>query len=398
MPTKQQGIALISVLITMSIIATLSASLMYSHHIDIERTGKLTQHTQIWALVFGLESMASSALKLDGKLTKYDGLTDKWAELNNKQMPIIGMEGAFFSIALSDLQGAFNLNNLSDANKNKLVAQKQLKHLLTALVNEKAEPEDPDAPDAPDQSQDYQEFDVEAARDSIVDWIDANSDRSDKGAEDDEYYSSVPAYLTANGPMAVATELAVVVSFTDETGKSLLPKLIESKNVPSVDKQQDNTQEMQQDSTDEKKPVEVTTPHIVALPIYTKLNVNTANSEVLQALLDAVKDTSAAKNKKNTANVLTVSGAATKIIQDRQSSSEQAFKDEDDFYDAVIQAAKGSNNTKDFWKKNLKDLIDIKSDFFLLTSSIELGELKIAVNSILHRTDKTVEVVQRLVQ
>ena len=47
---------------------------------------------------------------LDKKLNQYDGIQDKWLEFNN--IPV-GIDNSVISINLQDLQGSFNINNLS---------------------------------------------------------------------------------------------------------------------------------------------------------------------------------------------------------------------------------------------------------------------------------------------
>ena len=93
--------------------------------------------------------------------------------------------------------------------------------------------------------------------DTLLDWIDENSDtRPLFGAEDVEYLSAAPPqqpYRAANQPFASVEELRLVRGFDAETVKELRP-------------------------------------FVTALPGFTPINVNTASKKVLRALFEPIED------------------------------------------------------------------------------------------------------------
>ena len=268
---SQNGIALISVLVTMSVIATVSASLTYTQYVDIERTRKLLQYDYGWSSVLSLENLAKSALMLDKKLNQYDGMQDKWLEFNN--IPV-GIDNSIISINLQDLQGSFNINNLSSTGNFFKVYRLQwvalLQKFISDLINTSYENND--------QTIDYDQFDINIARDSVIDWIDIDNQELSNGAEESFYVSNgFGEYKVANAPLLYPYELAMIRGFTDAVGKNMLEKLTTLTDIG-------NTQQQNEDDV-QNVPSTSNTPTIVALPISSKLNINFATLDVLQSLL-----------------------------------------------------------------------------------------------------------------
>lgn len=168
-----------------------------------------------------------------------DQLRNNWEQKKEKQLidvmpfyaPVKEEEGYQIKSTIYDLQARFNLNNLSD-----LKAQNDFKHLL-AMV-------------APHLSMEKKQ---EITR-AIMSWISPNQSNN----EFSKYYSSLlPPYYEAHRPMVVRSELMLVKGMTSDLYAAL-------------------------------------EPYVVALPVKTAVNVQTASAVVLASLSETMSLTSAA--------------------------------------------------------------------------------------------------------
>jgi len=189
------------------------------------------------------------------------------------------VDNAIISGAIQDEQGRFNLNNLvrdGRASAQDIVVFRRLLERLSLS---------PDLAGA------------------VVDWIDADSETTPGGAED-PYYLSLPApYRAANRPLVSVDELARVRGFDEKTLRRLRP-------------------------------------YVTALPAVTRINLNTAQDEVIAAALPEVSE--ADRNA---------------LLAER---IEKPFKTLDDIRQRVPKAPVAYVNTD----------IDVKSDFFLARVAI----------------------------
>ena len=91
-----------------------------------------------------------------------------------------------------------------------------------------------------------------ALANTLVDWIDADSEPQPQGGAEDEFYLALqPPYLAANRPLTDLAELAFVRGFDDDVRARLRP-------------------------------------FVTALPAFTAVNVNTAPPEVLAAIIEGL--------------------------------------------------------------------------------------------------------------
>lgn len=126
----------------------------------------------------------------------YDGLDEGWAQ----PLAAMPVERAIVSGAIEDEQGKFNLNNLVVNNTRNDASVKAFQRLLASLGL---------APELAD---------------SVVDWIDPDSDLSGPGGAEDPYYLSLPKpYRAANAPMVQVEELYRVRGFDAATVAKLKP-------------------------------------------------------------------------------------------------------------------------------------------------------------------------------
>ncbi len=189
----QQGVALITALLVVSLATILAVSLVEHLFYDTRRTENILRldQAQLYnanALEFGM-----SLLRLDRNANnEYDTLGEY--NINNEQIyPVTG--GQVFA-KIIEQQGCFNLNNLSktasDLPKNR--------QLYARLLNSRG-------------------IDIAIQNtlvDSLVDWLDADDISEPQGAEFDYYIGLRIPYRTANNLLYSQSELRLVKGYTPD--------------------------------------------------------------------------------------------------------------------------------------------------------------------------------------
>nr|VFJ96957.1 MAG: general secretion pathway protein K [Candidatus Kentron sp. LFY] len=234
---RMAGIALISVLLAVALVATISAGLIARQHIEIRRTTNLLHAHKAYQYALGVESWATRLLSrdlLEGQGNRIDHLSEAWA----RSLPPTEVAGGMLTGRIEDLQARFNLNNLRLENPDDKGAwHGDLACFRELLQQCRLEPH---------------------LVWPVVDWIDGG-DRdgtSPGGAEDYEYLGLEIPYRTANRPMADPGELILVRGFDYDGYLCLLP-------------------------------------FVSALPGRVPINVNTASARVLMARIDGMTETQA---------------------------------------------------------------------------------------------------------
>lgn len=301
---NQDGIALITVILATALVAILAVSMTFAQHIDIRRTANLLEGDRAMVLALGLEEWGRQVLIRDVTQGGSDHLGEDWAM---GLMPVATDNGVI-SGTIVDLQGRINLNNLEAGNA-QTVAQTKLR--LGEL------------------------FDFCKVESSFVliqalaDWLDKDADtRPGGGAEDNEYLLHDPAYLAGNRLLVSPSELLLVEGVTPDNYDCLAD-------------------------------------HIGALPIATKININTAGPVVIAALSDKI-----------TNNV------AEEIVKDRP---ENGYNNMADFL--AHPGLAGSGITADG--------LTLTSDFFMTRGQAMFGEAEIGLYSLVSRRSGAVKILGR---
>jgi general secretion pathway protein K len=295
-------VALVTALLVVAIATVAAVSMASRQQLDIRRTATLLHGEQAWAYVLGAENWARVVLRRDLSESQIDTLGEDWST----RPPVSFVEGGSIVGRLIDLQSRFNLNNLVLSNggedKDAVAYYKRLLRIL--------------------------ELDERLAE-ALVDWIDSDINaRFPDGAEDEAYLSLDPPYRAANRPLADASELRLVKGYTAEAVAKLLP-------------------------------------HVVALPVRTTINVNTAGAVVLSAVADD----------------LSVSDGE-RLVDAR---GEDGYASVDSFrQNAVLNG-----------KQAVPALLSVKSDWFLMLSESNIGEGRARLASRLQRESDKVRVVGR---
>lgn len=192
---KQDGVALITVMLIVALATVLAVSMSSRQQIDIHRSSNVLNFEQGYQYVLGAEAWAQQILKRDLKKNQIDSLEDEWAMI----LPPLPIEGGSMSGQIEDLQARFNINNLVLNGKVQKLEVDRFKKLLRNLQLK------------------------EDLVNVITDWIDPDVNLAFSGAEDNEYLGLSQAYRTANQPMADISELLLIHGFDSEILDKLRP-------------------------------------------------------------------------------------------------------------------------------------------------------------------------------
>ena len=204
---KEKGIALITVMLVLAVVAVALMSMSSERQMDTRRTENQLRSLQAWQTVYEIEAWAMHVLKVDGKAKKYDALTEAWHKpLTTKTIALGSIQAQ-----IDDLQGRINLNNLIVDNAPDKESIDQLKRLF---VNLDLKP---------------------ALVDAIVDWIDSNMDvQGAQGAEDDYYSRLSPPYRTANVAIAEVSEVLKIRGITPVVYNTIQPYIYVSSHFEAI--------------------------------------------------------------------------------------------------------------------------------------------------------------------
>jgi general secretion pathway protein K len=300
---KQRGTALITALLVVALASIVATELIARTSVDIRRTENIVLSDQAYEYALAMEIWAVQLLLRDKKDTENDTLNEDWAgELTPATLETANLGGR-----IEDLNARFNINNLVAENgkqsKNDVEA---FRRLLGAVGLE------------PDLAQ------------TVVDWIDPDIEATlPNGAEDNTYLDLDTPYRVPNSLMVSSTELLLIKGFTDEKFKKL-------------------------------------EPYIVALPVRTNVNVNTASAPVLMAMIPELS-----------------LDEAQQLIEQRPS---EGYTDITAF--RGLQALQGRSITG----------MDVKSDFFKIASYSEVGRSVVRLNTIVQRGSGELQLPIQVIQ
>lgn len=222
---RQRGVALITAMLIMALAAIISAAMISRMTVAMHRSGNVWNAEQAWWYGIGIENWLGTKLREDAQHSKTDSLEELWA----KPVDYIPIDGGSIGGQIIDLQGRFNLNNLTLGDPE--TARAEFVRLIQAVS-------------------DTDEVTARTISQAAQDWIDSDIDPNRPyGAEDNYYLGLSPAYRTGNTPMVSPSELRAVRGMTPVLYRQLLP-------------------------------------YISALPTATAINVNTAPAPVLQSIAD----------------------------------------------------------------------------------------------------------------
>ncbi len=193
---RQQGVALVSVLLIVAILMAVASRLLASHNLVINQHQNTFEQNQALHYVLGAETLARQALYED--LTNSGKDSDHMGELWAQQtMPFELDEGGYLEAQLRDLNGCFNLNSVVGSDSK--VAIERLQRLAT---NVGLQPQ---------------------IAETWKDWIDDDIEVTGFGAEDRDYLIAQPPHRTPNQPVTDISELYLLQNLDREQIGLLLP-------------------------------------------------------------------------------------------------------------------------------------------------------------------------------
>lgn len=354
---SQQGAALVIALLVFALAAALMVGVQRDFRLQLQRSTNTFFAEQGWSFLLGAESLAELALRLDADEdgrsdAPVDSLLEVWAQ-PQAPFPLDGI--GFLSGDLHDLQGRFNLNGLVESPRQPNGRRSGDGTLDGQDLSGEGQGAPPPVSESNDPSKrlntqqrvflrlllSIEEAELnraEATRlvERVSDFIDADRTPRLDGAESEVYLASAFPYRPPNRPLASVSELRAVDGITPE-----LYRLI--------------------------------APYLTVWPVEgSKVNILTAPPQLLAALAgdDAFEPLTPQE--------------VTRIVELR---SEGMITD----VDTYLSDALFTNLTT----TELREMIDVKSNWFLLDARVDIADRERRLYSVLHRQGRAVSVVHR---
>jgi len=193
-PHHQQGLALITAVLVVAIVATVAVTLALGEQVWFRQAQNMTSRAQAESLRRGALNYAAILLARD------DATIDHLGELWAKPLPPLPVEDGMIAFKVQDEQGRFNLNNLAKNGTRSPVDIQIFQRLLSLLdINQ-------------------------SLGEALSDWIDTNLIVDGTGgAEDIDYLSLPQPYRTANQSLQSVDELRLVKGFGAKEVEKLRP-------------------------------------------------------------------------------------------------------------------------------------------------------------------------------
>jgi len=198
--SDQRGVALLTMLLIAALATTLIMTIIERQsRVQRELAGQM-QQDQIAEYNRGAAMFAIAALRADARDgTSVDHPGEAWAQ----PFPPFPVPGGVIQPSLRDAQARFNLNSLVENGGVNSAALAVYQRLLAQLA-----------------------LPAELA-DSLVDWLDSDSQPySAAGAEDDYYLRQQPAYRSANRALSTYGELRLVRGYNSAIMRTLAPWVV----------------------------------------------------------------------------------------------------------------------------------------------------------------------------
>lgn len=229
----QNGAALLMAMVAVALIALIAMGIATAQSLQIKKVQNSLHYSNSMQYLLAAEQLTAQALQQDLLTEAKRNAAYDFDEPYLSQKFMLPLDNGMISAEIEDLQGKFNLRNLSQENGGQdLRATPAFDRLLRQLKIDSS------------------------ITDAIIDWIDEDDDAMPQGAEDSYYLSQQRQKLTANQALASIEELREIKGF-------------EKKISDANGKQQTVYQLLQQ--------------HVVLLDRRSILNVNTASVELMQS-------------------------------------------------------------------------------------------------------------------
>ena len=374
---RTQGVALIMAILITSLVSIAAVAMITQQQLEIRRTQNILHFDQAYVYVLGAETWARSALVTQDK----EPATDAYPSENNvndiigkpiaEEIKQSGLDIGGINGIITDASASFPLNMLVDDQGDK---NNSYWGVFDALL-----------------SSTFENHDFQNLQYLVLDWIDkGDSVSSGGGAEDNDYLNLAAPnrpYRTANRPISSVSELRLVMAMSKDSANikndyaALVHPNFNPLNAVSLD-------------DIEKQPLVNALPRSAGEKI--TININTAPSAVLKALVDYVDPQLANGDQ-------IVSDLVDRRKQSPLTNAKEDFTD-------VIKSALGprppgpANQLTDQQRRYdqqierltaLQDMLAVTSEYFYLTAHSKIGDTDVMLISLLHRKDGKVTTVRR---
>lgn len=196
MRSREQGVALISVLLIVVVAMVIGTQMISEQKLAVARALTTFNHQQVRQYALGGEELARQILREDFvQSPQIDFPGETWASPEL----FYEFENGNVAIRIEDLQGRINLNNLAVGQANNSVTRQRLLALMAQLG-------------------------VEGMfADRAMDWVDSDSAKMPLGAEDYDYLGLERPYRTPGQPMADVSELRLLAEMHADAYSVLAP-------------------------------------------------------------------------------------------------------------------------------------------------------------------------------
>jgi general secretion pathway protein K len=342
---------LITVLLIVFLASLTATSLATLQQIAIRRSTVLQHQQQARLYTLGVEQWAELILIRDGQENQIDYPDEEWANLP----PTLPVEGGTLSATIRDLQGCFNLNNL----------------WRPASVGSLTNPgDDQEVSVENDEESEGNPDDLSSDRLNAPNPKDPNELQSGKAGLDKTQLQTLQRLLTL---LELKPGLAqAMADWIDPDLDPLFPDGAEDSdytilNPPYLARNQPlmSVSELRLVKGVDREAYNKLAPLVCALPPGTALNVNTAPAAVLAALSEGLEPDD-----------------MERLLEDRPA---EGYKNVDEF----LNAAKITLNAE------LKALLGVSSQYFLLRADAQVGDGHSILYSVIFRDDQGARILRR---
>lgn len=335
-PKHQRGMVLILVLLVVSLVVTLSVQYASQFQLGMARAESRWATTQAKALLLASEEVAILLFPLADADAQMDYPTEPW----NNEVPLTdeGIEGvaklidAQAQLNLNDLNKVIDPNSLPGSPDRYSESQRQFIRLLQTFPTEIP----------------ISQLEAENLMEAVADWLDGDNDESGSGGAEVNYYQGMPEpYWPTNGAFRSVDELRLVRGFNE---RPILVELLQ--------------------------------PYLTVLPASgLGLSVNDLPVQNFYGM-PGVNRLRLSMNSKNLLVPLSDQQGQNFLL----SRPETGYADENEL------------NTS--WQQVMGDELDVsgykvKTEFFWLESTIQMGDQRRQMRSLMKRDEGSLVVVQR---
>lgn len=221
-PKRLRGVALITVLMVVALVAILGTEMVMRLQLQVQRTSNVKDSNQAYWYALGAEQYARKSIEL--LLEQSDGvihLEQPWS-----QEFLYPLDNGGIQAQLEDMQSCFNLNALAvsegqQESTNNQPTTDEMEAFFRLL-------------ETPELIEGMDNYTAETVRDSLADWLDGDDRIRSYGAEDLDYESLANPYLAANTLMYNKSELRLVNGVSAAWINSLMPMVCARPNNSSI--------------------------------------------------------------------------------------------------------------------------------------------------------------------